>query len=331
MKFLEPPLWKQFLSEKIELESTPKAKKEKDKEKQAKQQQILSHVLNIRNQQNLPPFFAVISGPTIRPYRMEELSLFLGRVSPNHHEAHLSLSSDNTKISRLHACLYYDPHLASYCIVNLSKNGLKIKQSKSDSKNKDNNSESPSSSKAESTSKNQTFIEHLELYTPIPLSNPAVLDIQGVLLYISVFYIIAGQAPKFRSEVAKAASKRGKGDGRRSSERSSSTYAKKIGEALKALGGSATQPEISKYIEENYPEEITGKKTWRNSVSGVLSHNPRFVQEAIIDDKGRKERKSLWRLVEDESEVKENKGEKRKATDDGKKSKERGKKKRKVK
>eukprot|EP01088_Endostelium_zonatum_P019169 TRINITY_DN6486_c0_g1_i1.p1 TRINITY_DN6486_c0_g1~~TRINITY_DN6486_c0_g1_i1.p1 ORF type:complete len:272 (-),score=93.57 TRINITY_DN6486_c0_g1_i1:82-897(-) len=271
---------------------------------------------------------------------MEELSLFLGRVSPNHHEAHLSLSSDNTKISRLHACLYYDPHHSCYCIVNLSKNGLKIKQPKPEnSKSKD--SESPSSAKSESSSSSSKFVEHLELYTPIPLSNPAVLDIQGVLLYITVYHITAGQTSKLSTSTAKnAAAKRPKGEPKRgnNNERSSSTYATKIEEALMALGGSATQPEISKYIEENYPEEITGKKTWRNSVSGVLSHNSRFVQEPIIDDRGRKERKYLWRLkgyngeketVEEESDGKEGRGEKRKATEESKKGK--GKKKRKMK
>jgi hypothetical protein len=66
--------------------------------------------------------------------------------------------------------------------------------------------------------------------------------------------------------------------------------------ALRALGGAGTQPEISDYIEKHFVEDIASRKTWRNSVSGVLSSNPLFVPEAIIGESGKRERKSLWRL-----------------------------------
>jgi len=314
----DPPLWKQFFGESLKQSATAKAKKNRTKERQIKQQQILDHIVRIREQQDLPPFFAVISGPTIRPYRMEELSVLMGRVSPHHRDVQIHLGSDNTRISRVHACIVYDHTLGCYCVVNLSKNGIKIKQPPSDKEETTSVEVSTvgrgrprkkPQEKISDTVKEGTFIEHMELHVPIPLPNPATLDIQGVLVYVTVYYVAPGKPSKFDTvhpplEVKSALRRRSglKSDSLDDSEMKGSgkriglTYAQMIQAALKGLGGAATQPDVSKYIEEQFADEISGKKTWRNSVSGVLSANAKFVQEPIIDSTGKKDRKSLWRL-----------------------------------
>jgi len=317
LNLTEPPLWKQFFSEALKQTSTAKSKKDRTKERQIKQQQILSHIVRIREQQDLPPFFVVISGPTIRPYRMEELSVLLGRVSPHHRDVQIHLGSDNTRISRIHACIVYDHTLGCYCVVNLSKNGIKIKQPPPD-KEETNGGEGTSGGRGRKSkdkdsdvAKEGTFIEHMELHVPIPLPNPATLDIQGVLVYVTLYYISPGKPSKFDTvhpllEVKSAIRRKSSAksntdsvedatDSKGTGKKIGLTYAQMIQAALKGLGGAATQPDVSKYIEEQFADEISGKKTWRNSVSGVLSANPKFIQEPIIDSSGKKDRKSLWR------------------------------------
>jgi hypothetical protein len=76
------PLWRQLRAASDEARRRNGAK---DREaKLAKQQRILQHIAWTRAEQDLPPVFAILRGPSLRPYRMEELSLTLGRVTPRH-------------------------------------------------------------------------------------------------------------------------------------------------------------------------------------------------------------------------------------------------------
>ena len=73
-----PPLWKQLLLTTELVTQKPT----KTNDKCVKQEQaLLNHILNTRTEQELAPFFAMITGPTIRPYRMEELEIIIGRNS----------------------------------------------------------------------------------------------------------------------------------------------------------------------------------------------------------------------------------------------------------
>lgn len=138
--------------------------------------------------------------------------------------------------------------LDCYCIANLSKNGIRVKRG-------------------------EIFFDHSELNVPIPLCNPAVIDIQGVLIYFQIFQInckngLAGTKGKRGTGEEKKKPGPGSGVKRRPG---ATTYAQMIEAALRSLGGAGTQPEISDYIENHFKDDIAGKKTWRNSISGVLS------------------------------------------------------------
>ncbi|ELR22842.1 FHA domain containing protein [Acanthamoeba castellanii str. Neff] len=259
------PLWRQLRAASDEARrKSPLGAKDREA-KLAKQQRILQHIAWTRAEQDLPPVFAILRGPTLRPYRMEELSLTLGRVTPHHRDADLALDAHNAKISRVHARIVYDRGLSCYCIINLSKNGVRVRQG-------------------------DAFVSYAEVGLPVPLPNPATIDIQGTLVYFQVFYISSTPTSHFAAahDDADFTNKRKRGQG--------VTYSEMIQTALRALGGAATQPKISRYIQEHFKEDIAGRATWRNSVSGVLSANPLFIQEAIISEGGKKDRKSLWRL-----------------------------------
>jgi hypothetical protein len=78
------PLWRQLRAASDEARrKSPLGAKDREA-KLAKQQRILQHIACTRAEQDLPPVFAILRGPTLRPYRMEELSLTLGRVTPHH-------------------------------------------------------------------------------------------------------------------------------------------------------------------------------------------------------------------------------------------------------
>jgi len=281
--FAAPLLWREL---RAASEASRKKAAAKGREaKLAKQQRILRHIAWTRFEQDLPPVFAILRGPTIRPYRMEELSISIGRATPHHRDVDLALESRNVKISRVHARITFDQGRGCYCIINLSKNGVQVKQ-------------------------DDLFVTHKEVGVPVPLPNPATINIQGTLIYFQVFFVATSTGfyihdddddgddedeegdeggTELRKKASKgAANKRKRGQGL--------TYSEMIQTALRALGGAATQPKISRYIQEHFKEDIAGRTTWRNSVSGVLSANPLFIQEAIISEGGKKDRKSLWRL-----------------------------------
>jgi len=91
------------------------------------QQEILKHIIQLRKNQNLPPFFVMITGPTIHPYRMEELSITLGRNTSSFVGSDVHLS-DNKRISRVHVKIEFDYESGSFHLINLSRNGLKIRK-----------------------------------------------------------------------------------------------------------------------------------------------------------------------------------------------------------
>ena len=78
------PLWKQFAEEQKKRNKVAANTPEKRAEREKSQQDMLRHVLKLRELQGLPPFFAMITGPTIQKYFMEELHVTLGRVTPHH-------------------------------------------------------------------------------------------------------------------------------------------------------------------------------------------------------------------------------------------------------
>ena len=67
--------------------------------------------------------------------------------------------------------------------------------------------------------------------------------------------------------------------------RGAKSYARMIEQALRKYRGQATYKEITDYIAKYCKEDIVDRKTWRNSVGGVLSTNSLF--EAVVDSKVR--------------------------------------------
>jgi len=89
--FAAPLLWREL---RAASEASRKKAAAKGREaKLAKQQRILRHIAWTRFEQDLPPVFAILRGPTIRPYRMEELSISIGRATPHHRVRASSFSS----------------------------------------------------------------------------------------------------------------------------------------------------------------------------------------------------------------------------------------------
>ena len=75
------------------------------------------------------------------------------------------------------------------------------------------------------------------------------------------------------------------------------TYRQVIQEALIAAGGKATQKEIIEYISAHHPD-IETKKTWKNSVSGILSSNSQFFgTEPAFLPSGKRARYATWTLL----------------------------------
>ncbi|KAL6076301.1 hypothetical protein QOT17_002847 [Balamuthia mandrillaris] len=414
------PLWKTLRLEHLRKQRSGQHQQTLKSHKEERQQQILQRIVATRKNQGLPPFFAVISGPTVRPYRMEELSLIVGRNTPSNRAAQVNLGTNNGRVSREHVRLFYHKGQGCYCAMNLSKNGFLLKHG-------------------------QRWSKVSAVGVAMPLSNPAVLDIEGTLLYIQVFFVVSNSNSSSSSSSSSAslleAKSSGGGGGKATSSSNKTkryrlhpshgahhqfftneyfdadingghrediesvafpqpidlsaqlsyrdhrqrpskkkqkkkkegtkskisslssssstedgepvgeedekeeeniwgsitkskqtihqskkskkarksfepsheghdveaspprkkaatgiTFSQMIQTALQEMGGSATQPVITKYIEQEYSEEIAGKRTWKNSVSGVLSSSKLFIQEPLIGQSGKKERQSLWRL-----------------------------------
>eukprot|EP01114_Cavostelium_apophysatum_P011889 TRINITY_DN2644_c0_g1_i2.p1 TRINITY_DN2644_c0_g1~~TRINITY_DN2644_c0_g1_i2.p1 ORF type:complete len:1202 (+),score=337.29 TRINITY_DN2644_c0_g1_i2:134-3739(+) len=102
-----------------------------------------------------------------------------------------------------------------------------------------------------------------------------------------------GRPRKIRPEEGKTAAPAPVNAAAPSSTAEVATYVDMIEEAIKHLGGEATAPDISTYIETNHPDLLVNKtKTWRNSVSGSLStHFERVGKD--------KDGRLLWKIQED--------------------------------
>jgi hypothetical protein len=80
------------------------------------------------------------------------------------------------------------------------------------------------------------------------------------------------------------------------------TYIEMIEEAISTLGGQATTPAITNFMEEHHGQLLSTKtKTWRNSVSGCLSTH--FERADMKDTHGR----TLWTIPTNKGEKRERK------------------------
>merc|ERR1712137_131967 len=68
-----------------------------------------------------------------------------------------------------------------------------------------------------------------------------------------------------------------------------------MGQALEELGGRGTLKDIAEIIERKHPQ-VLQQKTWRNSVSGILSSNSAFSTEPAYLPSGKRARYSMWVL-----------------------------------
>lgn len=243
--------------------------------------------------QNLPPFFAILAGPTFSPYRMEELELILGRHSFREREADVHLGND-PQIASAHVTISYERDTGKFHAVNLA-DGFRLKEA-------------------------EEWKEYSEIGARVALPNPAVLSIGGCLVYFQLFHIIreevevkelrpppvpAQPKPVTVKPIAtsKAPSTRTSTKGRKGGR----PYAEMIEEALRQNNGQGTYKEITAYIAANFKDDVRERKTWRNSVGGILSSNAAFVSGAPPSGKGKDSKRgrgSIWYLVKDKGEVK---------------------------
>lgn len=102
--------------------------------------ETLEYTTDYRIAQRLPPFFALLTGPTLQePYkcdillarvakvpRMEELCVTLGRVTQSRRLADIHVS-DSLSLSHHHAQIEFRQNHNHYVLVNTSPNGTKMK------------------------------------------------------------------------------------------------------------------------------------------------------------------------------------------------------------
>lgn len=177
-------------------------------------------------------------------------------------DVELALDSRNVKISRVHARIVYDRGQGCYCIVNLSKNGilrsllcfvfLIMKQDEAWPVFADERMRAVSI--GIKVKQGDKFVSYMTIGEPIPLPNPATIDVQGTLVYLQAFFISSSASghytangdsdDKKKGGKATAGAKRKRGQG--------VTYSEMIQSALRALGGAATQPKITRYIQEHF-------------------------------------------------------------------------------
>eukprot|EP01114_Cavostelium_apophysatum_P003934 TRINITY_DN1406_c0_g1_i8.p1 TRINITY_DN1406_c0_g1~~TRINITY_DN1406_c0_g1_i8.p1 ORF type:complete len:476 (-),score=133.44 TRINITY_DN1406_c0_g1_i8:253-1680(-) len=238
------PLWRQYYV---------KNRQKMGQSNADEQQKILRYIMNSRTAQGLPPFFAIITGPTICPYRMEEMRLVLGRTTWETREADIHIGN-NPQIEFAHAAIEFDKAAGCYKAVNLSPKGISVKRSK------------------------LQWEECFEVEGSLLLSNPCTINIQGVFIYFQLFNITETKPERPERKMF----------------RNLRSYASMIEEAIKNSPGSeATHKEITDYIHDNFPSDIAARKTWKNSVGGVLSSNSLFesIGELLKDTK--RSRRSL--------------------------------------
>jgi len=279
------PLWKQLW---LKSKDVPI----KAELREASEQEILAHIKKTRRVQHLPPIFAMITGPTILSYRMEELRIVLGRITPFRREADIHIG-DGNRISHAHCLIEYNRRFNKYFIINLSKNGIKILE-------------------------DNVWVQHRDR-VPVPLKSTITqVDIAGTHMFIQLFYI-AEKIIKHKNVVLeklkeklkekhkepkdkKAKAKDKEKDAPKSKKpvpQYAKSYSTMILSALKTLGGQGTFKEITKHIQENFREDLEDRKTWKNSVGGVLSANPQFESIPLPEEDNpelKRGRGSLWKL-----------------------------------
>mmetsp|Transcript_1631 Transcript_1631/g.5040 ORF Transcript_1631/g.5040 Transcript_1631/m.5040 type:complete len:587 (+) Transcript_1631:2024-3784(+) len=290
--------------------------------------QLLNHIYGVRQDQNLPPVFALLTGPTLeRPYRMEEKVIYLGRRTSRTNLAQVHVGNVST-ISRAHAAIELSTEDDCYNVVNLSHKGISVKRGPGE------------------------FIRLTEKNAKYPLANPSVIIIENAVIFFQLFYITRKAVPlwtryPFETQDPFPVKLRNKSSSSASSSLSSSshpktlatsavgnakygansvpkrkrlifdrttkasnpasiTYVELLLEAMIALGGRAPQKEIARYIEANFQYVLIAKKvskTWKNSLSGILSTHEEFHQEAAFLPNGRKARFSTWVMDGAEAEI----------------------------
>ncbi|PRP89383.1 cut-like homeobox 1 [Planoprotostelium fungivorum] len=302
------PLWKELYieAEAIRAAAGPSA------EHLARQQLMLDHILNTRKKQELPPVFAMITGPTIQPYRMEELSLVLGRNTPAHREADIHVSN-SANINHLHAKIVFEDNC--YNIINVSRRGFQLKT-------------------------NKGWKEITGHMVKVPLPNPAVMNFQGSFIFVQCFYIrdadsleegshvppvikmepivqihdvsmsyeepepvyVPPPKPQTPAKATKASKRQAAipvavaaSDERETPKQWS--YASMISASIRHHGGEATYKQINEYIGEHFKDVVKDRRTWKNSVGGVLSSSGFFESIRLpSDDPTSKKRGGIWRI-----------------------------------
>jgi len=152
------------------------------------------------------------------------------------------------------------------------------------------------------------WTEFKEYKAKIPLPNPATFDFQGILVYFQVFLVVddeeeqAAPSPPTSPDLKLSIIGEPKPQARatRKFTRGTKSYAVMIEQALRQYNGQATYKEIIEYIKNNFADQVVERRTWRNSVGGVLSSNPLFRPAQggqPLSDKTRG-RGAVWCLTE---------------------------------
>jgi hypothetical protein len=167
------PLWKQLHinQEKNHNKNPPRPFglwTEMQMDPETRWQLILQHILWQREREELPPFFAMITGPTIQKYRMEALRVVIGRNTPSARDCDISLDQP-TSIGTKHFAIEYDRAMNCYVAKLFDNHSIKILED------------------AESTK----FVKYTgSAAAPIPLYSPIMIKVEGVPIFFQMFYIL---------------------------------------------------------------------------------------------------------------------------------------------
>jgi len=257
----------------------------------------------------------MITGPTIQPYRMEELSLVLGRNTAAHREADIHVSN-SANINHVHAKVVFED--GCYNIINVSRRGFQLKT-------------------------NKGWKEITGHMAKIPLPNPAAMNFQGSFIFLQAFLVKSADTLEEGSSIAPMpkverkpqemppsaatlpndeefrpqmvtrghaqAQKGGKPPAKRNvasmavvasthddKETKQWSYASMIAASIQHHGGEATYKQINEYIGEGFKEVVKDRRTWKNSVGGVLSSSGFFESIKVASDPISKKRGGIWKV-----------------------------------
>jgi Forkhead domain/FHA domain len=288
-----------------------------------RRQSLLYALQQRRAAQRLPPFFCVLSGPTLKKsVRVEELKVTLGRHSGHCALADMHVASARS-VSHVHASIEYVKRDKCYYLINNSKNGVAVRCGGGGGE----------------------FVALTEQSERVALANPSTIDICGALVYFQIFYVCdadverwrdyaddtpASAKPSNRAAAHKANKAKKKSESKKKEKKSTKsssggaapqptddanvggdddddddddddepsmprTYAAMITQALVVLDGSGTLNDIAEWVERRWPA-VSKKNAWRNSISGILSSNSRFEATPVTLATGKRARWSLWRF-----------------------------------